>query len=215
MLSGEKHRTKGRRSQGAKDHRRGCTPPAPDRREEPPGHDSLIIVSPEPKVDDSQGATEYVTCIITTCLCLCRPFGAFSFVAILPGVHTPVCALSSLRDFWQAPISCYSSETPMGKDLKGRGKSFYRTPINGNPYTWESKFLQQGKAIPTARKSNSHSKERRFPQQGKAIPTARKIGSFVWEILIACNPVRQVKARATYFCLIEHQIVTQSTYKRA
>ena len=102
----------------------------------------------------------------------------------------------------------------MEKDLKGRGKSFYRTPINGTPYTWESKFPLQGKTIPTARKSNSHSKEKRFPQQGKTIPTARKNGSLVWEILIACNPVRQVKARASYFCLSEHKIVTQSTYRR-
>ena len=68
---------------------------------------------------------------------------------------------------------------------------------------------------PTHGKANSHSKEKRFPQQGKAIPTARKIGSFVWEILIGCNPVRQVKAHAIYFCLSEHKTVTQSTYKRA
>ena len=107
----------GKSTKGAKEHRRGWTPPAPDRREEPPGHDSLTIISPEPKVDDSQGATEYVTCIITTCLCLCRPFGAFSVVAILPGVTTPVCGLSSLRDFWQASMSCYSSESPIEKDL--------------------------------------------------------------------------------------------------
>ena len=52
----------------------------------------------------------------------------------------------------------------------------------GKPYTW---------------KSNSHSKEKQFPQQGKVIPTARKNGSLVWEILIACNPVRQIKSRAT------------------
>jgi hypothetical protein len=67
---------------------------------------------------------------------------------------------------------------------------------------------------PTRGKANSHSKEKQFPQQGKTIPTARKNGSLVWEILIACNPVRQVKARARYFCLSEHQIVTQSTYRR-
>ena len=116
-------------SQGAKDHRRGCSPPAPDRREEPPGRVSLTIISPE-------GATEYVTCLISTCLWLCRPltivdlwFGAFSVVATLPGVVTPVCGLSSLRDFWQAPISCYSSETPMREDLKGRERNFPRTAI--------------------------------------------------------------------------------------
>ena len=101
---------------GAKDHRRGC---------EPPGQDSLTIVSPE-------GATEYVICLITTCLCLCRPFGAFSFVATLPGVVTPVCGLSSLRDFWQASMSCYSSETPMREDLKGRERNFPRTAIKLN-----------------------------------------------------------------------------------
>ena len=107
----------GKSTEGAKEHRRGCFPPAPDRREEPPGHDSLTIISPE-------GATEYVTCIITTCLCLCRPFRAFSFVATLPGVTTPVCGLSSLRDFWQAAMSCYSSERPIEKDLKGRERIF-------------------------------------------------------------------------------------------
>ena len=116
----------GKSTEGAKEHRRGCFPPAPDRREEPPGHDSLTIISPE-------GATEYVTCIITTCLCLCRPFRAFSFVATLPGVlpfgqaqaeSTPVCGLSSLRDFWQAAMRCYSSERPIEKDLKGRERIF-------------------------------------------------------------------------------------------
>ena len=92
------------------------------RREEPPGQDSLTIVSPE-------RATEYVTCLITTCLWLCRPFRTFSVVATLPGVVTPVCGLSSLRDFWQAPISCYSLETPMREDLKGRERNFPRTAI--------------------------------------------------------------------------------------
>ena len=98
---------------GAKDHRRGC---------EPPGQDSLTIISPE-------GATEYVICLITTCLWLCRPFGAFSFVATLPGVVTPVCGLSSLRDFWQASMSCYSSERPMEKGIKGRERNIPRTAI--------------------------------------------------------------------------------------
>ena len=73
----------GKSTEGAKDYRRGC---------EPPGQDSLTIVSPE-------RATEYVTCLITTCLWLCRPFRTFSVVATLPGVVTPVCGLSSLRDF--------------------------------------------------------------------------------------------------------------------
>jgi hypothetical protein len=31
---------------------------------------------------------------------------------------------------------------------------------------WGRQFPQQGKAIPTARKSNSHSKEKRFPRVG-------------------------------------------------
>ena len=38
-------------------------------------------------------------CLISACLGLRRPLGAFSFVATLPGVYTPVCGLSSLRDF--------------------------------------------------------------------------------------------------------------------
>ena len=114
LLSEEKHRTKGRRSQGAIDYSRGWTPPAPDRREAPlviaqqqeksrrddrpqtgvltPGTSALTKLSPE-------RATEYITCLISNCLYLCRPFRTFHVVAQSPGVYTPVCGLSRLRRF--------------------------------------------------------------------------------------------------------------------
>ena len=57
-----------------------------------PGTSALTKLSPE-------RATEYITCLISNCLYLCRPFGTFLVVAQLPGVKTPVCGLSSLRDF--------------------------------------------------------------------------------------------------------------------
>ena len=61
-----------------------------------PGTSALTKLSPE-------RATEYITCLISNCLYLCRPFGTFHVVAQLPGVITPVCGLSSLRDFRVSP----------------------------------------------------------------------------------------------------------------
>ena len=118
LLSGKSPEPKVDDSQGAKDHRRGG---------HPPGQDDLTIISPE-------RASEFITCLVTTCLWLCRPFRTFSVVATLPGVVTPVCGLSSLRDFWQVHISCYSSETPIREDLKGRERNFPRTAIIPNPF---------------------------------------------------------------------------------
>ena len=67
----------------------------------PPGTSASTKLSPK-------GATEYLTCLISTCIYLCRPLGAFSFVASLPGVNTPVCGLSRLRRLFsgqqQSPI---------------------------------------------------------------------------------------------------------------
>ena len=77
-----------------------------------PGTSALTKLSPE-------RATECITCLISNCLYLCRPFGTFHVVAQLPGVlrfaqaqaeSTPVCILSSLRDFGQAPMSCFCQE---------------------------------------------------------------------------------------------------------
>ena len=82
----------GKSTEGAKEHRRGCKPPVQVRQ---------TTVSPE-------RATDYGVCLMSSCICLCRPFGASFVVAFLPGVCTPVCALSSLRDFGQVPISCFS-----------------------------------------------------------------------------------------------------------
>ncbi len=43
---------------------------------------------------------------------LCRPLGAFFVVASLPGANTPVCVLSSLRDFTsRTPISVESESS--------------------------------------------------------------------------------------------------------
>ena len=61
-----------------------------------PGPIALTKLSPE-------RATEHITCLIATCLGLCRPVGASLVVALLPGVDTPVCGLSSLRDFRVSP----------------------------------------------------------------------------------------------------------------
>ena len=61
-----------------------------------PGTSALTKLSHE-------SATEYITYLISNCLCLCRPFGTFCVVAQLPGVNTPVCGLSSLRDFRVSP----------------------------------------------------------------------------------------------------------------
>ena len=46
------------------------------------------------------------------------------------------------------------------KEVKGRYHWMLRA------FTWKSKFPQQGKAIPTARKTTSHSKEKRFLRVG-------------------------------------------------
>ena len=55
-----------------------------------PGTSALTKLSPE-------RATEHVTCLMTTCLGLCRPFGASLIVALLPGACAPVCGLLHLR----------------------------------------------------------------------------------------------------------------------
>ena len=52
----------------------------------------------------SERATEQATCLFSVCLCFCRPFRAFFVAALLPGVVTPVCVLSSLRDFLPMPL---------------------------------------------------------------------------------------------------------------
>ena len=47
-----------------------------------------------------------------------------SFVnALVPGVNTPVCGLSSLRDFWQAPLATIRRNTD-GKGLKRKKEKF-------------------------------------------------------------------------------------------
>ena len=104
----------------SKDHRRGCPPgelrqlkkyycprEKRRRRERPqtgvltPGTSTLTKLSPE-------RVTEYLTCLISSYIYLCRPLGAFSFVASLPRVNTPVCGLSRLRRLFsgqkQSPI---------------------------------------------------------------------------------------------------------------
>ena len=69
-----------------------------------PGTMATTKLSPE-------GATEYLTCLITTCLCLCRPFRTFSTIVQLPGVNTPVCGLSSLRDFIKPQLAAFRQES--------------------------------------------------------------------------------------------------------
>ena len=113
----------GKSAEGAIDHRRGCSPPAPDRREEPPEQAQRTIISPK-------GATEYITCLISNCLYLCRPFGTFHVVAQLPGVNTPVCGLSSLRDFRVSPHEMLLSRKPNYRRISRGDLDFPRTTIN-------------------------------------------------------------------------------------
>ena len=96
----------GKKAEGLKDHRRGRKPPVKEHQQNK---------SPE-------GATEYLTCLISTCIYLCRPLGASFVVALLSGACTPVCCLSSLRDLRLIPMSCFSS-----------GKSNKRSKSRGAP----------------------------------------------------------------------------------
>ena len=58
------------------------------------------------------------------------PLGAFSIVETLPGVNTPVCGLSSLRDFRVSPLRLLFAKNADKKDLKGRGRNVPRTAID-------------------------------------------------------------------------------------
>ena len=81
-----------------------------------PGTSALTKLSPE-------RATEHVTCLKTTCLGLCRPFGASLIVAILPGACAPVCGLSSLRDFRGFRLRLSEAKNaPKGQQAGGRVK---------------------------------------------------------------------------------------------
>jgi len=77
-----------------------------------PGTSALTKLSPE-------RAIEYITCLISNCLNLCRPFRTFHVVAQLPGVlpfgqaqaeSTPVCGLSRL-DFVDLWFGAYLPDT--------------------------------------------------------------------------------------------------------
>ena len=41
------------------------------------------------KTKAPDGATEYLTCLISTCICFCRPLGASFVVVLLPGATPP------------------------------------------------------------------------------------------------------------------------------
>ena len=62
------------------------------------------------KTKAPDGATEYLTCLISTCIYLCRPLGAFSFVAPKTGVYTPVCGLSHLWCLFSEQQKCDTIE---------------------------------------------------------------------------------------------------------
>ena len=63
-----------------------------------PRYKFINKTKPQNKGRRSQGATEHIKCLITTCIGLCRHLGASLVVALLPGACAPVCGLSSLRD---------------------------------------------------------------------------------------------------------------------
>ena len=87
-----------------------------------PGTSALTKLSPE-------RATEHITCLISNCLYLCRPFGTFHVVAQLPGVTTPVCGLSSLRDFRVSPHELLLSRKPNYRRISRGALAFPRTTI--------------------------------------------------------------------------------------
>ena len=87
-----------------------------------PGTGTSTKLSPE-------RATEYITCLISNCLCFCRPFGTFHVVAQLPGVTTPVCGLSSLRDFRVSPHELLLSRMPNYRYISRGSLDFPRTAI--------------------------------------------------------------------------------------
>ena len=69
---------------------------------------------------------------ISNCLYLCRPFRTFHVVAQLPGVNTPVCGLSSLRDFRVSPHELLLSRKPNYRRISRGALDFPRTAINFN-----------------------------------------------------------------------------------
>ena len=73
---------------------------------------------------------EYISWLITPCLCLYRPLGSCSVVAQLPGAITPVCALSFFRDFRQASTNWYSSEIPMEMSIVSHS-TLHRLTLHG------------------------------------------------------------------------------------
>ena len=87
-----------------------------------PGTSALTKLSPE-------RATENITCLISNCLYLCRPFGTFHVVAQLPGVNTPVCDLSSLRDFRVSHHELLLSRKPNYRRISRGALDFPQTTI--------------------------------------------------------------------------------------
>ena len=96
----------------------------------------------------SERATEQATCLFSVCLCFCRPFRAFFVVALLPGVVTPVCVLSSLRDFLPMPLCWLSSETLWNKCLKVSGINKPRTAKISNALNNNSHYKCANSILP-------------------------------------------------------------------
>ena len=114
LLSGEKRRRRDRPQTGVLT----------------PGTSALTKLSPG-------RATEHITCLISNCLYLCRPFGTFHVVAQLPGVNTPVCALSSLRDFRVSPHELLLSRKPNYRRINRGALDFPRTAIKLYRMAWQ------------------------------------------------------------------------------
>ena len=114
LLSGEKRRRRDRPQTGVLT----------------PGTSALTKLSPE-------RATEHITCLISNCLYLCRPFGTFHVVAQLPGVTTPVCGLSSLRDFRVSHHELLLSRKPNYRRINRGALDFPRTAIKLYRMAWQ------------------------------------------------------------------------------
>ena len=134
LLSGEKRRRRDRPQTGVLT----------------PGASALTKLSPE-------RATEYITCLISICLYLCRPFGTFHVAAQLPGVlpfgqaqadNTPVCGLSSLRDFRVSPHELLLSRKPNYKRISRGALDFPRTAIKSNDNPLSSYSLSGRLSLP-------------------------------------------------------------------
>ena len=131
-----KHRTKGRRSQGAKEYRRGCSPPAPDRREEPP-----VVVRQQKK---PRRGDRVLICCLQSNWTFCRPFGAFVLLMFLyRGLTPPSVFFRAFGAFPRTTIIKFNvSSTKIQRTIKHKDtKSYAAEQTLFPPPLWGRAFL--------------------------------------------------------------------------